>query len=163
MASTNNLRPKRKQLLVDHSVQGALLFRTTSYWLYCLLTLMMMTLCWRIAHSEPQPFQSHLHALKVDFAPAALGSLLLLPVVLIDVLRLSNRFTGPMFRVRRVLQQMARGEPVPPLSFRDGDFWAEFAVDFNAVAARLRELEDKVASLESQTLEPAFSAERETD
>jgi hypothetical protein len=137
--------------------------RTASYWLYCLLTLTLLTLCWRIANTEPQPFESHMHALKADFAPAAIGSLLLLPVVLIDVLRLSNRFTGPMFRVRRTMNLLAQGEPVPPLKFRDGDFWMEFAGDFNAVAARLRELEAKVAALECEPLEPALAGSRDDD
>lgn len=131
--------------------------RTASYWLYCLLTLTLLTLCWRIANSEPQPFESHMHALKADFGPAAMGSLLLLPIVLIDVLRLSNRFTGPMFRVRQTMNLLAQGEAVRPLAFRDGDFWTEFAGDFNAVAARLRELEAKVATLESEQGEPALA------
>lgn len=144
-------RPIRKQLFVDRRVQGALMVRTASYWLYCLLTLTLLTLCWRIANSDPQPFQSHVAALKADFAPAALGSLILLPIVLIDVLKLSNRFTGPMFRVRRLMTQLARGEAVPPLKFRDGDYWNEFADDFNAVAARLRELEAKLAQSEHES------------
>ena len=110
--------------------------------------------CWRIATSEPQTFQSHVSALQADFAPAAIGSLLLLPIVLVDVLRLSNRFTGPMFRVRRMMGQLARGEHVPPLKFRDGDYWMDFADDFNAVAARMQELDAKVGRLENQTQEP---------
>jgi hypothetical protein len=155
MSSANHSRPFRKQLLVDRQVQGALLVRAASYWLYCLLTLTLMTLCWRIAHSEPQPFQGHWAALQADFAPVAAGSLILLPIVLIDVLRLSNRFTGPMVRVRRLMSQMAQGQSVPPLSFRDGDFWIEFAADLNVVAARLKELEAKVAELENQPQETA--------
>ena len=71
--SSKPQRPVRKQLLVDRHVQGTLMVRTASYWLYCLLTLTMLTLCWRIANSEPQTFQSHLHAVKNDFAPAAIG------------------------------------------------------------------------------------------
>jgi hypothetical protein len=156
--SSANQRPLRKQLLVDRRVQGALMLRTASYWLYCLLTLTLLTLCWRIANSEPQPFQSHLQALKADFAPAAIGSLLLLPIVLIDVLRLSNRFTGPMYRVRRTMSQLACGEQVPPLTFRDGDYWTEFAGDFNAVAARLQELEAKVTALENEPREAALAS-----
>jgi hypothetical protein len=161
MSSEKNERPKRKQLLVDRRVQGALMVRATSYWLYCLLTLTLMTLCWRIANTEPQSFNSHLHALKRDFAPAAISSLILLPIVLIDVLRFSNRFTGPMFRVRRMLKQMAQGEPVEPIAFRDGDFWSEFALDFNAVAGRLQKLEAKIEARESEPLEPALTGDGE--
>jgi hypothetical protein len=156
--SSKSSRPLRKQLFVDRRVQGALLLRTGSYWLYCLLTLTLLTLCWRIANSEPQTFQSHMAALKNDFAPAAIGSLLLLPIVLFDVLRLSNRFTGPMVRVRRMMGELAEGQTVPPLKFRDGDFWNEFAEDFNAVASRLEELQAKVAKLEQEAAEPELAA-----
>ncbi len=160
MSNANN-RPKRKQLLTDR-VQVALMVRATSYWLYCLLTLTLMTLCWRIANTEPQTFHSHLHALKRDFAPAAAASLILLPIVLIDVLRFSNRFTGPMVRVRRMLKSMIEGQPVQPIAFRDGDFWDDFAIDINGVAARLQELEAKVAALENERLEPALAADGDT-
>jgi hypothetical protein len=157
MSSAPN-RPKRKQLLTDR-VQIALMVRAASYWLYCLLTLTLMTLCWRIANSEPQTFQSHMHALKRDFAPAAASSLFLLPIVLFDVLRFSNRFTGPMVRVRRMLKRMIEGEPVPPISFREGDFWDDFAEDINGVAARLQELEAKVTAQKNERLEPALAGE----
>jgi hypothetical protein len=159
--SSANHRAKRKKLLTD-KVQVALMVRATSYWLYCLLTLTLMTLCWRIANTEPQTFQSHVHALKRDFAPAAVSSLILLPIVLVDVLRFSNRFTGPMVRVRRMLKSMIEGDPVRPIAFREGDFWDDFALDINAVAARLQELETKVAALENESLEPALAADGDT-
>ena len=144
-------RPLRKQLFVDRRVQGELMFRTATYWLYCLLTLTMLTICWQIYKApQPEPFDVHLDAVKANFGPVALGSLLILPIVLVDVLRISNRFTGPMVRVRRLLRQLADGQDVPELTFRDGDFWTEFAGEFNAVAQRFRELEAKLARLESE-------------
>jgi hypothetical protein len=39
------------------------------------------------------------------------------------------------------MRQLANGEKVAPLSFRQGDFWQEFAEDYNRIADRLDKLE----------------------
>ena len=64
-----------------------------------------------------------------------MASLLLLPGVIFDLVRLSNRFAGPMFRLRRSMHDLAQGKPVDAVHFRHGDFWQEFADDFNTIAA----------------------------
>jgi hypothetical protein len=51
---------------------------------------------------------------------------------------LSNRFVGPLVRLRRSMRKLARGEHVDPICFRDNDFWHDFANEFNAVAARVQ-------------------------
>ena len=55
--------------------------------------------------------------------PFAIASFVLLPLVIIDIVRLSNRFTGPLLRMRRSMRALAQGEQVEPLKFRDADFW----------------------------------------
>ena len=73
------------------------------------------------------------------YGAALVASLLLLPIVLIDIVRLSNRFAGPLVRLRRSMRALARGEKVQPIHFRGSDFWQEFADEFNAIAARLQD------------------------
>ena len=68
-----------------------------------------------------------------------MASLVLLPAVIFDLLRLSNRFAGPMFRLRRSMHDLAQGRPVAAVRFRHADFWQEFADDFNTIAARAEE------------------------
>jgi hypothetical protein len=70
--------------------------------------------------------------------PALVASLLLLPLVVIDIIRVSNRFTGPLLRLRRSMRGLASGERVEPLYFREGDFWKDFADEFNEVIARVQ-------------------------
>jgi hypothetical protein len=41
---------------------------------------------------------------------------------------------------------LARGEEVAPLEFREGDFWQDFAREFNAVASRLNKLNQAAPS-----------------
>jgi hypothetical protein len=83
-------------------------------------------------------FYTHFDDMWFHFGPALVASLLLLPLVLFDVIRFSNRFAGPLVRLRRAMRTLARGEQVLPIKFRDGDYWQDFADDFNAVAATVQ-------------------------
>ena len=129
---------KRKRLFVDARVQGGLLLRAAAYWLFCLLSIMMIVLCWRILFGPARIFYKHFDDMWFHFGPALVASLLLLPLVLWDTLRFSNRFVGALFRFRRDMRALARGEHVEPLRFRKGDFWGEMAEEFNAVVARIQ-------------------------
>ncbi len=128
----------RKRLFVDLKVQGALVLRVVSYWIVCVTTLALMLLCWQILTGPAQMFHAHLDEMWGYCGPALAASFVLLPLVLVDVVRLSNRFAGPLLRLRRSMRELARGEQVEPLEFRDGDFWQGLAGEFNAVAARLQ-------------------------
>lgn len=124
----------RKRLLVDFRVQGALIVRVVLYWLTCLFAIMLLLLGWGLLTDPARPLNSHMADLWAFFGPAAVASLFLLPAVVFDLLRLSNRFAGPMFRLRQSMHDLAQGKPVDTVRFRQGDFWEEFADDFNTVA-----------------------------
>ncbi len=138
--STKPANPKamRKQLFVDPKVQGALVARVVMYWVVCLVTISLMLLCWRIVTGPARPVYTHFDDMWFFYGPAAVASFLLLPLVIIDIVRLSNRFTGPMLRLRRSMRALGRGEHVSPLEFRDGDFWQDFAEEFNRVLVRVQ-------------------------
>jgi hypothetical protein len=125
----------RKRLFVDPRLQGALAVRVAGYWLTCLLAVVLMLVCWRVVTDPAQVFEGQFDEFWA-FWPALAASLILLPIVVYDVVQLSNRFAGPMFRLRRAMHDLARGQPVRPVHFRRGDFWQEFAEDFNTVAQR---------------------------
>jgi hypothetical protein len=138
---------KRKQLFVDPKVQGALVLRVLLYWLMCLVTITLMLLCWSILRT-PRMFYTHLDDMWFHYGPAMIASIILLPMVVVDIIRVSNRFAGPLVRLRRGMRALARGEHVEPIKFRQGDFWREFAEEFNAVVDRIQG--------ESAKAEPAF-------
>jgi hypothetical protein len=129
-------RKKRTRLFVDPRVQGALVVRVLTYWALCLITLTLMLLGWSIVRT-PRMFYTHLDDMWFHYGPALIASLVLLPMVVVDIIRLSNRFAGPLVRLRRGMRALARGERVEPIDFRDSDFWQDFADEFNAIAARL--------------------------
>ncbi|MFH1919301.1 MAG: hypothetical protein ABIP48_05365 [Planctomycetota bacterium] len=127
----------RKRLFVDPKVQGALVMRVLLYWVVCLITIMLMLLCWSVLRT-PRIFYTHFDDMWFHYGPALVASFVLLPMVIVDIIRLSNRFTGPLVRLRRSMRAMARGEHVEPIHFRENDFWQEFAEEFNAVVARVQ-------------------------
>ena len=115
------------------------MLRVAVYWVFCLLTLSLMLLCWRILTGPARLFYTHFDDMWYYYGSALVASFLLLPIVLVDIVRLSNRFAGPLVRLRRSMRALARGEVVQPIHFRGSDFWQEFADEFNAIAARLQD------------------------
>jgi hypothetical protein len=141
----------RRQLFVDPKVQGALILRLLGYWAVTILTTIAMVFCWRVAISAPQPLSAHFGDMSVFFGPALVASLLLAPLIVVDCVRSSNRFAGPLYRMRRCMRDLVEGVPVPPVNLRDGDFWADVADEFNAVSAKLQRLEAELAEARGET------------
>ena len=128
---------RREIFFIDRKVQGALLARTAIYWMFWLFSVSLMLICWNAFTGPKTRFIELVADLADRYGPALLASLVLLPIVMMDVLRLSNRFVGPVMRLRMGLNDLAEGKPVKPLNFRDDDYWRDLASDFNEVAARL--------------------------
>jgi len=154
---------KRKILLVDGNVQGALVARVVAYWIACAFTVEMLHLTWQIATGPEQPtffayfWQQDLWGMA---GRLALCGLLLVPITF-DVLRLSNRFAGPVYRMQSTLRQVARGGEFTPIRLREGDFWHGFAADMNAALARLAAQRGQSSQHDTPTeewLEPSNSA-----
>jgi methyl-accepting chemotaxis protein len=137
---SNDKKALRKRLFVDPKVQGALIARVVLYWVACLITIALMLLCWDIITGPTRLFYMHFDDMWFYYGPPAIASCLLLPLVIVDIIRLSNRFVGPLLRLRRSMRALARGENVEPIEFRGGDFWHDLADEFNAVRARIRQL-----------------------
>lgn len=130
---------KRKRLLVDPKVQGLLVLRVVLYWVACLATLELLRLTWTIATGPEQPnFFAYFG--NYDWKSVA-GRLLIASIVLVpivwDILYFSNRFAGPVFRMRRILREVAKGGPIEHVQLRQGDYWHGLADDLNAALARL--------------------------
>lgn len=158
MADKKSPKAQRKRLFVDAKVQGALLVRGVAYWLFALLAISLLLLCWRVWAVPGRPFAFHLDHLWYFYAPALFASLLLLPIVLVDIVKLSSRFVGPLVRLRNGMRALARGERVKPIRFRKGDFWQDFAQEFNAVAARMDQLQSERTGAEEDEAELAAGA-----
>jgi len=125
---------KRWRLFIDRPIQSALLARVVLYWAVSLLTQVLMVVFFAVISSSPDDFYVRAQQLWSHLQLAIIASAVVLPLILLDVLRLSHRWVGPIFRVRTALHALSRGEHVPPIRLRENDFWQELAGDFNVIA-----------------------------
>ncbi len=133
--------PKRITLIADAKVQGTLVFRLVTYWCFAWLVVIGLAVLVSFifgATVEGVSVGEVIGRMLSYFWLPVLISIMVLPILIRDCLRLSNRFTGPVLRIRRALKGLADGDPVTPIKLREGDFWQETADDFNRVLQLMR-------------------------
>jgi len=130
-------RPRNPAFIIDRQVQGALLLRIVLYWMFCFLSMSVILLCWEAFHGGSLRMVDLVSKIYYRYGPVLSASFVLLPIILLDVIRVSNRFVGPVLRLRQGLRDVADGRPAQPLNFRDDDFWRDLASDFNRAVARV--------------------------
>ena len=125
---------RRKRNFVDFEVQTSLLRRMVLQWVSFLFVNALALYCWTyLLSGAEEPVGGHMTQFVQLYLPVIVVSLALLPVFLLDAAKLSNRFVGPILRVRRALAEAAAGNSVKPLHFRENDFWRSLADDLNSV------------------------------
>jgi hypothetical protein len=135
---------KRRRYFVDRSVQGDILLRIVLYWVLFLFTAGSMLCFIELLIVPPD---EALNNLLFRHSPTLVAVLILTPIFLLDLCKLTHRFTGPMVRLRRAMNDLAEGRDVAPLHFRDRDYWQDLAENFNRVAERVQSAEENVAGV----------------
>jgi hypothetical protein len=136
----------RQRLFVDVNVQGAIARRLGLYFVSAIVFMVLPSAVARTFQAPERLFFTHLHDVAVEYGPLLLTLLAMAPFVFYDALKLTHRFAGPVFRLRRQLARFDNGEPIVRLEFRDGDFWQDLAVLANALLERVRLAENRAAS-----------------
>ena len=107
------------------------------------------------------PIRQHAQNVWWTHGPFLLVLLFMLPVFIVDTIKLSHRFAGPIYRLRQTIRSLARGGAYTPMKFREMDFWQGLADDFNQMVERLRTRELTIAQPDDETAadeQPAMSA-----
>ena len=66
----------------------------------------------------------------IDYSPLLVCSLLIMPLFMLDFLRLTHRFVGPLVRIRESLLRLMDNERVAEVEFRKGDLLPELQTTF---------------------------------
>ncbi len=150
---------KRQRVFVDKGVQGALVRRVLLHWALFLVLVFLLLSAWQLLISgEPLNFASdQIITVWRSCIPVIVSMIVLLPVFLRDTVKLSNRFAGPILRLRNELKALADGKQNPPVKFRDGDFWQDLAGEFNRVAEIVND--GRTGTTEKRALDTADEAE----
>jgi hypothetical protein len=125
---------QRKRHFVDRAVQGSILLRLVAHWALFLVAAGVLLYFIELVAGDPRDAARNALA---RHRPTVLAVLVLAPIFLRDLCKLTNRFAGPMVRLRRAMRDLAEGRDVAPIKFRDGDFWKDLADEFNRVLQRV--------------------------
>jgi nitrogen fixation/metabolism regulation signal transduction histidine kinase len=140
--------PPRKKRFIDSRVQGALTRRIIFHWLVFMLVTSAVAFVLQVLADPFRGLTAHLKDLWWSQGPFLLVMVFLMPVFVIDAIKLSHRFAGPIFSLRRTIRGVADGEAPRKVKFRQDDFWQDLAEDYNAMLAKL-------GVVEAESSEPA--------
>lgn len=68
------------------------------------------------------------------------GFFMLGPLMVYDMLKITNRVAGPIFALRRQMTCLYQQQPGRSLAFRNDDYWDSLAAEFNQVREELLQL-----------------------
>lgn len=146
-----SVMPQRSKLLVDPPVQWSIAGRIVGHWMMLLTCLIMINMMVAVLTTIGQTSFIEAFRRAAVSEVRTLGVLLLLmPIFLRDTLKMSNRFAGPMYRLRMALKSMAGHDLPAPIKFRNGDFWQEAAEDFNTVRSQHESLQKENETLKAE-------------
>ena len=145
------MRFKRKQNFVDSSVQGALLRRIFFHWCtFFFVALIAIVLMQTLLGDPAKTVADRLKFELGEFIFIGMILLALFPAFMLDTIRFSNRFVGPIVRLRRHIRELGSQKNTEHCTFRENDFWSEFAVEYNCVADLVKSQQEEIADLKRQ-------------
>ena len=151
---------ERKQNYVDSTVQGALLKRIVLHWFLYFVVAGLAIVLLQAMLSGPQgdPLSTRIMQEVSEFTLVGLILICIFPAFLLDTIRFSNRFVGPVGRLRRYLRHLGQDGNTEALSFRGNDFWADMAEEYNLVAQRFEEQNQEIERLKKQLKESGVTS-----
>jgi hypothetical protein len=130
-------RNRREKLFVDPKVQGLLLMRVVTYWFVAVFVMGLLIgyQVYLAGGSSPDFFK--LKQVLTRFEPALIAALCILPVIMLDCLRVTSKFAGPLVRLRKEMRNLADGKEVEALEFRKNDLYDDLTYEFNRLVEQV--------------------------
>ena len=141
---------RRSKLVVDARLQGGIVKRIVLHWLTFVTVGTALAALLRFLTHPTVPLNEQIGAMVASFGPFLVTMFALLPVFVVDTIKLTNRFAGPYVRFRRHIRALANQEQPGPVKFRDGDYWRETEADLNSLLEEIEQLRSEVNTSRSQ-------------
>ncbi len=138
----------RQQVWVDRSVQGVLVGRVLLYWMCAMLYVGIGSACFQYNQNPDWTLAKHAAVLFGQMWPWLPTVFLILPLAIYDVVQLSNRFVGPIYRLRKHFAALRQDIACAPLNFREEDYWRDLAAPINDMQAEILRLRSGVIELQ---------------
>lgn len=121
----------RQKVWIDGSVQGVLIGRVVLYWTVGILYVALGSICFQYYEHPDWGVGQHIGSLFDQFWPWIPSLILFMPLVIHDIVRMSNLFAGPIYRLRVHLAELLVDSHCRPLKFREDDYWQDLVAPMN--------------------------------
>ena len=134
---------RRRRRFVHPKIQIALVLQSLRQWMLFLIAMVGLLCGLEYFNSGAQESMVACTSKMWErFGPALVVLLSLLPAIIYDSIKMSNRFIGPLIRLRTAMEKVALDETVEPLKCRRKDCAEDFFVAFNEMLERVNQLEE---------------------
>ncbi|QDT38461.1 methyl-accepting chemotaxis protein [Stratiformator vulcanicus] len=136
-------KPKRTKRFVSWEIQGQTIKHVLAYWFiyHAVLWHAIFLFDWLnsrgkiLTGERPLMFRDLYAQFVAENCGILICAVLLLPILVIDVVRLSHKVAGPLVRFQNALAELSKGRKVEPIRLRDGDWLGQFETSFNEFLA----------------------------
>ena len=150
---SNMSRPQRRKRFIDSNVQGALARRIIFHWLVFLLVASLAAFLLQVLSDPFRPLASTSQNLWWTHGPFLLVMVFLLPVFVVDTIKISHRFAGPIFSLRRAMREVAAGQAAAQVEIPPPRFLARPGRRLQRHAGAARLLDDEKPSDADEPIE----------
>ena len=152
----NRTLRQRRKIFIDPAVQGAIVRQSFTHWVFGLTVAAVCLLMLQIGSDGLERNLSyHVTTLWTRYGMLMVVMICLFPIFAYDSVRLSHRFTGPIFALRVALHKLADGQKIPEVTFRKDDYWCDLARDVNQIASQLDQQRLTDHSVDASCSQPA--------
>lgn len=142
-------------LILDKRVQTTLAVRASLYWIACVTYFAVVLFFTQIMYNPKVALGDHIRSYLLDMIQWVPAILLLLPLVIYDMLRVSQRILVPVEEVRQGLSVLATGKVPDPIPCSEEEFNHSLMQTYNEIRDSV--IAETVASaVESRFLDSAL-------
>ena len=135
----------RLKKMVNWSVQGPIILRLLTHVLaYNVATLCLLLLVYSLRLSLAAIAETPVPVTHPTFwqqaAPVTVCMIVMMPFMVWDLMKLSNRIAGPLFRFESLMKEFQQSGTLGLATLRKGDLLEDFESNFNRFAEKLHAL-----------------------
>jgi len=132
----------RLKKLINWTVQGPIITRLMIHFFsYNIATLFLLLVVYGVRSSLATVAEQVPDSTQVTFwqqaAPATICMFVMMPFMVWDLMKLTNRIAGPLFRFESLLKEFKKTGKLPTAVLRDGDLLSDYQHEFNEFARAL--------------------------
>lgn len=121
-----------RPLILDRQIQTTLAVRVVMYWLACVTYFAIVLFITQWLYDPQTQLLDHVRDYVVDMIHWVPAILLLLPLVVFDTLKVSQRFLTPVIQVQEGIEQLTTGGPAgKPIPVDSDGYMASLVTSYN--------------------------------